>query len=565
VFIDYAAGTVDASKIKDSFGNVLAPTELTVTTEADTTKPAVTNISYDATKGLINVDFSENVKNIATATFLVRNAQGTVVKSGATQGTTESKAVINTGKLVAGTYTVEIKGVEDKAVVANKMDDFSTSITVADTTAPAIATAVNTTGTTVRVTFTKDMNDADLINLANYTYDGAAFPAGTTGPVKVNARTVDITLPAATTGIVGKAVIASGTMKDLLGNAIGGFASAPATITAPASTAIVLADITKVKAIAKDKLQFTVKQALGGFDETKITLNSNPAKAVQYTNNANGTATVLVTLPDTEMFDTTGALKVVGTGTITKGLVLDGGALTNAFGVKNAAIAEIATFEDGVIAKIDSVETGDSNGNGQIDTLVVKFSEAVKAASVQATDFSVAGYTVKEVLSVGADGKVTLSLLESGSPDTGVTPKVTLVGEVEDLKGNKGFDASNQVAATDKAAPVVVGELYELATANTYVADDKITITFSEKIDASKIAIGDITAGKGSAGNTPDLDDSTLTPSTGDATELVITLKNSNTKLDLVSGNTLTIKNSKVEDKADTANPMAEDYVITLP
>lgn len=548
VFIDYAAGTVDANKIKDTFGNVLAPTELKVTTVADTAKPTVTNVAYDTTKKVINVDFSESIKNIATATYLVRNSTGTVVASGATQGTVDTKAVINTGALKAGTYTVEIKGLEDKAAVANKSDDYTTTLTVADTTAPTISSAVNIKDTVVRVTFSKNMNEADILNAANYTYDGSALPTGTTGPVKVDARTVDITLPSTTTGITGKNIVVSGTVKDSLGNAIGGFSSVPKAIEGKTTTAIATADIKadSVKAIAVNKLQFTVAKQLSGFTKSAIKVNGDEVDAVQYTNNTDGTATVTLTLAAGKAtFDTVATLTG---GTDSSKLVLGAGALTNAFGEANAGSISFATFKDGIIAKVNSSETADISGNGQIDRITVTLSEAVKASSVQASDFKVEGYTVKEIISVGTDGKVVLSLLESGSADTGATPKVSLVGELEDTEGNKGFDATNQVTAVDKAAPVIVTVATDIANITTAgAATNKLRVTFSEPV--ASVAGSEFVLG--ASGNTLTGTTATVVPLTNDTQWSILLGTLAGTP---VAGTNLTFTRTATVDKAGTPN-----------
>jgi hypothetical protein len=571
IFVDYKSGTTDAQKVKDLFGNILVlPVTLEATVVADTTAPTVEKV--EATKAnTIEVTFSEDVnaadaQNVANYKLTDAN-NATVSLSGVTYVAGDKKATITTAaNMKAGNYKLEIKNINDKAVVPNKMVTVTKDIAVADKVAPQVSTVVfDATTNKLIVKFDKDMAQTGLTDLANYGLDvngtATAFPAGTTASIK-DAKTVEITLGKAVTGLDGTTdnLQVSGNLTDNVGNKIGGMAVTKAISAASSVAPAVVAK--SAKFIDKETITFEVDTELKKIDSTVtnyIQYDSADVASASYVNQGNKSLVTVKVNAAKVLTDTS------KTG-ITANLVIKTGALESVFGGKNTGDITVNAVDiaDKVAPFIvaTGTETADTTGNGQIDQLTVKFSEAVLAGSIQGADFSISdGYTVKNVLSI-AGTTVVLSLNESGAPDTGATPTVVIAGEIEDLVGNK-TSTSAAVAAADKAAPVVAGVAYQLAAAGTYAANDTITITFSEKIDASKIAITDITAAKGAGTNTPALDDTTLTPSTGSVNQLVITLKNSTTALDLVSGNTLTIDKTKVVDSIP--NAMAADYVITLP
>lgn len=493
LYITYADGTADSAKIRDFFGNVLAPTTLDVTTALDTTKPEVTSVTYDSKEGKVIVKFSEDV-DPATATgasartnYILRDKDGNVVSFGNPTFAANSNSVVEltVGTLDAGTYTLEIKDVKDQAVIKNTLDKVTKTFTVGDVKAPTVKSAVKIGTQTVRVTFSEPMNEADILNVANYLLDGKELPAGTTISKYVDSTRVDIKFPAGTTIDAGSSkIVVNGAVRDAAGNKIGGFGTSPITIADTTTTAITAADISSVTAAGKNKITFKVNQQLSAIDPTKITVASGKAvKSATYVNNTDGTATVtVVTYTSTEDAAKAATFNTDATG-ITN-LILAAGALTNAFGVSNGDTPiAITSFKDALKAEIKSATTADTDFDGQIDQLTVAMSESVKAGSVQASDFSVEGYVVKDVVSVAAD-TVTLALQESGIADTGATPVVKLVGSVEDLAGNAGYDATITKTAVDGAAPVLLSaKAVDKDTVATFgEVNDELVLTFSEVV-----------------------------------------------------------------------------------
>jgi hypothetical protein len=484
VYITYADGTADSAKIRDFFGNVLQPTALDVTTTLDTTKPEVTDVTYDSKEGKVIVKFSEDVDRdtavgaAARANYILRDKDGKVVSFGDPAFATNSNSVVEltVGTLDAGTYSLEIQNVKDQAVIKNTMDKVTKTFTVGDVKAPTVKSAVEIDSQTVRVTFSEPMNEADILNVANYLFDGKELPAGTTISKYVDSTRVDIKFPAGTT-VTGKTIGVSGSVRDVAGNKIGGFGTT-ISIDPKASTAITNADISDVTAAGKNKITFKVNQQLSAIDPTKITVASGKAvKSATYVNNTDGTATVTVVTNDSGASAATFNTDATGIADLT----INANALTNAFGVPNADLAPITSFKDTIPAEIASATTADTDRNGQIDQLTVTMSEPVKAGSVQASDFSVEGYVVKDVVSVNG-ATVTLALQESGIADTGAKPKVKLVGSVEDLAGNAGYDSTIEITSADGAAPVLLSAVATSAT--------NLRVTFSEPVEIADAVAG---------------------------------------------------------------------------
>lgn len=136
---------------------------------------------------------------------------------------------------------------------------------------------------------------------------------------------------------------------------------------------------------------------------------------------------------------------------------------------------------DALDPRLISATTGDGDADGEVDSIAVRFSEAVVHAQ-EATpgSFTAGAFTISSA-EAAVGNSVELKLLQSGTPDTGVRPAVgyTLDGveDVRDATGN--FVAAASIPqATDGARPV----LMSAATAD--VDDngrlDRVSTTWSE-------------------------------------------------------------------------------------
>ena len=146
----------------------------------------------------------------------------------------------------------------------------------------------------------------------------------------------------------------------------------------------------------------------------------------------------------------------------------------------DSAVVSTATQ---TIALLSSATTGDNDGDGYIDRIVVTFSKDLDGTSVTGGDFSLGGYSVASASETSA-GVVTLVVTEGSSYDTSATPLVTLLGSVSDTFANA--TTSGSATPTDGAAPRVVS----LTPVNDTVVlrTETIQITFTEAINIATLA-----------------------------------------------------------------------------
>lgn len=488
IFVAYKAGTTDAQKVKDLFGNILVlPVTLPVNVEADTTAPTVEKV--EATKAdEIEVTFSEDVDLVTAqniANYKLTNADNAVVElKTAVYVPNDLKATVTTKKaLKAGEYKLEIKNIKDKAVVANTIATVTKDLSVADKVAPKVNSVVyDATTKKIVVKFDKNMAAEGLNDLANYalTVNGAsaAFPSGTTVSVK-DQKTVEITLSKKVEnldGLAGDFLQVSGKLKDTANNEIGGMSVSVEIDPAASIQPKLVAD--SAAFVDVQTITLEVDTELKAIDKTQIEYDSVQVKAASYENKGIK-ALLTITVADANKLTATDSTGFAD-------LKLKANALTSSFGATNAAPINVvaANIADEVAPFIAATsEMTDIDYNGQIDQVKVVFSEKVLAGSVQASDFTLSdGYTVKDVLSVNGK-EVTLSLNEQGTPDTGIKLSIALSGEIKDMQDN-AVDSGENVELKDKAAPVLLSATYkDGATPVTFgEIGDSITFKYSEKI-----------------------------------------------------------------------------------
>jgi hypothetical protein len=132
-----------------------------------------------------------------------------------------------------------------------------------------------------------------------------------------------------------------------------------------------------------------------------------------------------------------------------------------------------------------SVKTADTNGNGSIDHLILTFDKNIDPTTTSVTTglgFSIVSpaYTIGAGSASGA--VVTFTLVEKGTPDTGVTPSLTydpMAGNLRDLTALT-TNFTGPMLALDGAAPVATGIVATDSDGNGHL--NTITITFSEPL-----------------------------------------------------------------------------------
>jgi hypothetical protein len=289
------------------------------------------------------------------------------------------------------------------------------------------------------------------------------------------------------------------------------------TVTAIDASAVVEADIQKIKLVDKKTITFEVKKPLSGVDAADIRLAAAndgsggiPADTASYVNQTleDGTygAVVTVVVAGTTPANTlsTGLISTAppytnkldnidSSADQNNNLVLLAGALTNELGAANAADILITpgelTIADNAAPYLVSAATGDVDGDGELDRLIVTFSEELYAPSVQETDFEVDGYAVGSVLTVSGKD-VILILDEKGTLDTGAKPDVKVIDDILDNSSNRNAVSSTDfVKSADGAAPRAIIP----AVTGTDNSETKLVITLSEALRdaATDVAIAD--------------------------------------------------------------------------
>ena len=168
----------------------------------------------------------------------------------------------------------------------------------------------------------------------------------------------------------------------------------------------------------------------------------------------------------------------------------------------------VATYSDVATPAIINATTADLDNNGQIDRIVVTFSEDISQSDLDpvnngiSSDFTLNwtnGIVAVQTPSGGDDNTVHIDLNESGFPDTGVIPNLILnAGQISDLSPSSNTAVNASIDVIDGAKPVAYSVVTGDGNGDGHI--DQINITFSEHVSTASI---DFTV---SSGNTDDFD-----------------------------------------------------------
>ncbi|EGD48205.1 hypothetical protein Cpap_2355 [Ruminiclostridium papyrosolvens DSM 2782] len=453
VYINYVSDS--GTKIEDNYGNKLAATSFAVSTAADLTKPTATAEFVDAKT--VKVTFSEDVQSdgLANAANNVGNyvlKNGNDVVSVATAAfDVDSKKVIKLTttdeKALNGTsYTLTVKNVKDVSVAKNQIDEVTLSFTGTDKVPPEIKSAKLVSDLKYKITFTEAMDLASITDKTVYRI-GATSAASTT--LNTDAYTIDAvdgnkavvitfkTAPSATDNIYVARV------KDAAGN-WSEFFSAEKVIGTKTTVALAEYQITGKNAI-KLKFEDVLKNMEvndflystdGGttFTDKPNSLSVSIADGVTY-----------ITLVTKDITSAVGANVDVKTNGITKaqneyGSTVDFNTTTKD-GDGKKLISIVDKRAPSKVADMAFTDIDDNKGTKKaLKTVTITYDEDIYAASVQESDYTVAGYEIDSVQVNPADKAqviITLKTLDYGSYTLGTDiVKVKQVGEIQDLAKN---------------------------------------------------------------------------------------------------------------------------------
>lgn len=447
LFLNYA--DEKNTQIADLWGNKVAAQTITGTVVADTTAPTVTKVEADGNTAF-KVTFSETVSGATTSdNYVIKDATGNTVSiNGAITNVTGNTYSIPVAALNGGSYTLSIKNIKDTSINQNKLADYSTVVSVKDVVAPTVSDLDSVTAGTqaqllstkkVKIVFSEAMDKASIENKLNYLFGGVALDSKVTVTAVDNNKAVVLDFSDVASGA--QTTPASATLQvlrvaDAAGNPI---AAASTDVLVPAGVTAPLFD--KAEVTDKNTIKLYFKELITSAQATDFLVSNNNGtdySAAGSISNEVVDGKSVITLTTAQDLPTTAANVLVKTA-----------ALVNAKNSFGTAVSLTATSAADKYAPMATVATAiDSDADTFVDRFTVQFSEALYVASVQDSDFTIEGYEVTGVSSVSGN-TVTLTVKEKTTNDLAATPKVTLVGTVEDTARNarKGQDALTAVAA----------------------------------------------------------------------------------------------------------------------
>ena len=515
-----------ASKIKDASGNWLSSSQ-TFTETIDGAAPALMSATYKDINGDGTVDRIDAVysETITSSVFelgdwtLPTNGSGLTVGSGVFSGSTVQ---ITVGSAPANTTNLSNTTVRytHNQGTSNSMTDgtnhsiTSADIAVTDQAAPVIIAAqtkdINGNGKIDRIdlTFSEDLDDSggSNMNINSFTLGSSYSVASvTTDTGDDEFLRVGVTEKSVVDSDVTPTIaMADNKIADADNNMAAQSAFTPSDGAAP-----IVTNVNSNTAAGRYEIGDVI-DVLITFSETvdvtgtpQLTLETGGSDAVvDYTS---GTTTSVL------RFDYT-----VGSGhasndlryKATNSLALNSGTIKDrssnanvatrtlvAPGATNSLGANEALVIDGSVPTFVKAWQYDTDGDGNIDEIVVELSEAVSDASVAHGDFALGSGSVTGFSSFSSGSRantkdaadndefITLEVSVTGTADVTVGYTDNNSGnDLEDLAGN---DAATNTSITtdDQAAPVIIAAQTKDINGNGKI--DRIDLTFSEDLDDS--------------------------------------------------------------------------------
>jgi trimeric autotransporter adhesin len=439
LFLAYTDTATSAVKIADLWGNKLDAQTFTGTVVVDTVAPTITKVEANGNTQ-IKVTYSEGVVGADTlANYGLKDAAGNTVTltSVAKEGNTNTY-VVTTPALNGGSYTLAVKNVKDESVAQNKLADYSTTVSINDIVAPTVSDLnANVAGTQaqllsakkVKIAFSEVMDQASIENKLNYLFvakdatSAVALDSKVTVTAADGNKSVILDFTNSTVNPM-DATIQVLRVQDAAKNVVTAVSTdvlVPGTVSAP------LFDRAEVH--GKNTVKVFFKEVITGAVAADFLVdngNGVPASVNAINNEVIDGKSVITLTTAGDLPTTADGVKVSTADTVSA---------KNGFGSAVTLTGVTAGDKYAPLAtEAKALDVKDGASNGFVDAIQVTFSEGLYVPSVQEADFTVEGYEVTAVSTVG--NVVTLTVKEKSITDVTATPKVTLVGSVEDTKRN---------------------------------------------------------------------------------------------------------------------------------
>jgi len=353
--------SIDKEAIQDAFGNKnSAILSKSVSVTADTVKPTVTELKV-VNASQVTLSFSEEVTGAdSKANYKVTDKDGkTVTGYGITYDEKKATITFNPVLKEGATYTIELTGVKDTAVVPNEINKYVTNFTVTDKTPPKVTEngLYDKDAHKIVIFFSEAINGADLLDRTKYTLVAGdvqvALPTSATLAVGPNNTSVNITLPSVVkdandndiTNTINKVIV--GQVRDQAGNKT---ATVYSTVDLSSDAGVITDEnVVADSAVTVDTktVQFTINKPMKTVVASDFTVGDKVVEFAKYENKTlkNGTYGSVITLQvAADNAWNTDATPVIKTAAETKSV--------SVYGDKFATSASLATSADGVAPAI---------------------------------------------------------------------------------------------------------------------------------------------------------------------------------------------------------------------
>lgn len=387
--------------------------------------------------GLVNAIVNSTATKSA-ATLTIKDSAGTAlaVSSWSLSADGKTISVMTAAQTPYALYTLTIDGVSYNFVGQ-----------VADTAAPTITSAVATTNTKVKVTFSEKVDSAKATNIANYAIAGLSVLKA-----ELNSAGTEVTLTTAsqTTGTIYAVVVTN--VSDLSGNVVASnstqFGGLAPDTTAPTVSSAVATTNTKVKVTFNEAMDAASAQTAANYTIAGLTVSS-------------------------AVYDSTGMYVTLTT-------------TSQAIGTIYAVVVANVKDDSGNVIGTNSTQFGGlapdttaptvSSAVALTNTSVqVTFNEELDSASATtAANYTIAGLTVT---AAALDSTLKIVTLTT-SPQTVGTIYAVVAANVADTSMNKVGTNSTKFGglAADTTAPGI--------TSVTSASNTSVTVTFNKAVDA---------------------------------------------------------------------------------
>lgn len=321
--------TIFIDGVKDYSGNVMTVKEHKVTATVDLNRPKVIDVRYGVdSKDTLTVRFDKPVYADKIGYFSVKKGNDVFPVERVTYvGGTDNKVVELTFRpaLSEGEYTLKVSGVEDRTILRNKVEDFTTTFKAIDSSTPAIKNInkvdVNESTRKVVVHFDKKMKMSELQNYSHYYLEVSkngssdvmkkALPSEVTIVPALEGRAVVLIFPEYIFDNIRTSFGPSGTVKILnlvgLTSDAGNLMDVSGRITLPSASSTTYAEVTDVKQTDYRTIEVEFNQPIeyaysGDFDIYGATVSTATIKA-------EGNVVVLKSVEDLRSYNTSIGIK----------------------------------------------------------------------------------------------------------------------------------------------------------------------------------------------------------------------------------------------------------------